>query len=548
MNIETAKKILILDKVDPKAAEILEAAGFQVDIKESLTPEELKSIIPDYAAVIIRSKTKMTADIIEAGTKLEVIGRAGAGIDNIDVDVAKAKGILVMNADGNTISAAEHAFAMMLAMAHNITAADASMKAGLWEKSKFVGVELNEKVLGIIGLGRVGSALARMAHGLNMKVIAVEPNITREKAAELNVDLNDTKSELIKNSDFISLHTPKLTEYILGSDEFKVCKKGVFIINCARDGLIDPKALREALEDGTVAGVGMDVFEGEPVENGRGNQDELKIIPLSKSVTTPHLGASTTDAQIRVAEMIARQVGIYLQNGTIEGAVNAPSLSAEDRKTLRPYLMLASQLGSLVGQITLGNRVQGIEIDYAGEAAKLKYTPLTDACLEWLLKSQNVEANSINARKVATDRGVGIKETVRSDGKSNQPLMRVRVTTDKGSVQVSGTLTDKNEPRVVGIDNIKLEAKIAAHMLFVRSNNKPGIVGLIGTVLASSKYNIRNIHMSETKGRTENVSFITVNRKISPHVLDELKEAGGNDIIAVHGLKMNKSLIINRGP
>ncbi|MFA5041090.1 MAG: phosphoglycerate dehydrogenase [Bdellovibrionales bacterium] len=534
-------KVLILDSVDEKAAEILSNAGFHVDAfdtKNTPPPEKLKTIISEYAAVIVRSNTKITPDILNAATNLKVIGRAGSGVDNIAVPSATAKGILVMNADGNTISAAEHALAMMMALSRNITVADVSMKEGRWDKKHLTGVEVNNKTLGIFGLGRVGKALAERAIGLNMTVLAYDPFLSKEAAEKVGVTLVDNKEDLLKKADFISLHTVKLDEYILGSKEFSQCKKGVRIINCARDGLMDSEALLEAVEKGIVAGVALDVFENEPLEKGKGNPFEEKLVGLQCVIATPHLGASTSDAQVRVAEMIATQVRNYLTDGTIAGAVNAPSLTAEERSKLGAHLMLASQLGSFVGQIMPEGRLQKIDIDYAGGVAEVNRKPVTSAAVEWLLRSQNIQANQINALAIAKDRSIAIEETVVSDEKNYQTLIRIRVETDKGTTQVAGTLINK-EPSIVSVDDIQLEAKIAGHMLFARNNNKPGMIGIISTILGVSGLNIKNIQMGETPDKTENISFFAVDREITQPVLAELIEAKQDGVKEVRVLNMS---------
>jgi D-3-phosphoglycerate dehydrogenase / 2-oxoglutarate reductase len=538
------KKILILDGVDSKAAEIFREAGFDVDERGPIKPNEDLTFLNQYVGLIVRSATQVTKDVLDHAPQLKVVGRAGTGVDNIDISAATERGILVMNANGNTIAAAEHTMAMMQALARHLGAADRSMKNGRWEKAKFTGVEITNKTLGLFGLGKIGSEVAKRAQGNGMRVIAFDPYLSPEAAHDLGVELVD-KDTLLKESDFISFHTPKSETYILGREEFDKCKKGVRIIDCARGGLIDPEALYEALENGRVAGAALDVFEIEPLfGNPKANPFEQKLVQRDDVIATPHLGAATVEAQDRVAKMIATQLRDYLLKGAIAGAVNAPSLSAEERKKLGPHLKLAAYLGYLIGQVMPMGWLQTVTIEYAGEAAKSKRSPLTSTAIEWLLKSRDINVNQVNALEVARNRRITLKTIGLDDPGSYQTFMRLTVATEQGTAQITGTLDNAKEPRVVKVDDVLLEAKMAAYMLFIRSKNVPGVVAVIGTVLAKHHINIRKLHMGETgdeneaKSGDENVTFVAVDQEVSPNVIAELKEESGGKIHEVRPLNM----------
>ncbi|TMJ18261.1 MAG: phosphoglycerate dehydrogenase, partial [Alphaproteobacteria bacterium] len=384
-------KVLISDQMDPNAAEIFRRSGVEVDEKPGLSKDELKAIIGDYDGLAIRSATKVTAEILEAASKLKVVGRAGIGVDNVDIPAASAKGVVVMNTPfGNSITTAEHAIALMFALARELPAADSSTQAGKWEKNRFMGVELTNKTLGLIGAGNIGSIVADRAFGLRMKVIAYDPFLTPERAVDLGIEKVEL-ADLLARADFITLHTPLTdqTRNILSRENIAKTKKGVRIINCARGGLIDEEALKEALESGQVAGAALDVFREEPA----------KANPLFGTpglVATPHLGASTTEAQVNVAIQVAEQMSEFLTRGGVTNALNMPSLSAEEAPRLKPYMMLAEQLGSLVGQLE-GKRISGVSIEVEGAAAQLNQKPITGAVLAGLMRVYSDTVNMVNA-------------------------------------------------------------------------------------------------------------------------------------------------------
>ncbi|MGB1539659.1 MAG: phosphoglycerate dehydrogenase, partial [Rickettsiales bacterium] len=372
-------KVLISDKLSPRAVEIFKEAGVEVDVKVGMTPDELMACIGEYDGLAIRSATKVTADILKKAGKLKVVGRAGIGVDNVDIPAATANGVVVMNTPfGNSVTTAEHAIAMMFSTARKIPQANESTHAGKWEKSKFMGVELTGKVLGLIGAGNIGSIVADRAQGLKMKVIAYDPFLSEEKASSMNVEKVEL-DELFKRAEFITLHTPlnEATRGIIGAEAFKKMRKGVRIVNCARGGLIDEPALKKAIEDGIVAGAALDVFEEEPAK-------ENVLFGTEEVVCTPHLGASTTEAQENVALQVAEQMSDYLMNGTVTNALNIPSVSAEDAARLGPYIDLASQLGSLAGQLAESG-LKRVKIEYEGAVAKLNTKPITAVALQGLL-------------------------------------------------------------------------------------------------------------------------------------------------------------------
>jgi D-3-phosphoglycerate dehydrogenase len=470
-------KVLISDPMDPKAAEIFRASGVEVDEKPGLSKEELQAIIGGYDGLAIRSATKVTADVLDAATNLKVIGRAGIGVDNVDIPAATARGIVVMNTPfGNSITTAEHAVAMMFALARDLPEANASTQAGKWEKNRFMGVELTSKTLGLIGCGNIGSIVADRAIGLRMKVIAYDPFLTPERALDLGVEKVELP-ELLARADFITLHTPLTdqTRNILSRDNLAKTKKGVRIVNCARGGLIDEAALKEALESGHVAGAALDVFGEEPA----------KANPLFGTpglVATPHLGASTTEAQVNVAIQVAEQISEFLTRGGVTNALNMPSLSAEEAPKLKPYMALAEKLGSLVGQLE-GGRASGVSIEVEGAAAQLNQKPITGAVLAGLMKVYSDTVNMVNAPFLAKERGLDVRE-VRHDREGDyHTLVRVTVQTPAGEKAVAGTLFANAAPRLVDMFGIRVEAELEGQMIYIVNDDTPGFIGRLGTTL-----------------------------------------------------------------
>ena len=455
----TKPKVLISDKMDPKAAEIFRAQGCDVDEITGKTPEELKAIIGQYDGLAIRSSTKVTKEILEAATNLKVIGRAGIGVDNVDIPASSAKGVVVMNTPfGNSITTAEHAIALMFALARQIPEADLSTQAGKWEKNRFMGVEVTGKTLGLIGAGNIGSIVASRALGLKMKVVAFDPFLSPERAIEMGVEKVEL-GDLLERADFITLHTPLTdqTRNILSRENLAKTKKGVRIVNCARGGLIDEAALKDLLDSGHIAGAALDVFQTEPAH-------ESPLFGTPGFISTPHLGASTNEAQVNVAIQVAEQMADYLVNGGVTNALNMPSLSAEEAPKLKPYMTLAEELGSLIGQLAR-TPVREISVEVEGAAAHLNQTPITGAVLAGLMKVHSDTVNMVNAPFLAKERGIVVKEVRNEREGDYHTLLRVTIRTDDGDRSVAGTLFGNSAPRLVELFGIKVEADLDGHML-----------------------------------------------------------------------------------
>jgi len=521
-------KVLISDALSPRAVDIFKERGLDVDLKVGMKPDEIKAVIGQYDGLAIRSSTKAIADLISAATKLKVIGRAGIGVDNVDVPAATARGIVVMNTPfGNSITTAEHAIAMMFALARQLPAANASTHAGKWEKSKFMGVEVTGKTLGIIGCGNIGSIVADRALGLKMKVIAYDPFLTPERAQTLGVEKVEL-DQLFPRADFITLHTP-LTDQTRGVIDAKAlakCKKGVRIINCARGGLIVEADLKTALDSGQVAGAALDVFAEEPAK-------QHPLFGNENVVCTPHLGASTTEAQENVALQIAEQMSDFLLTGAVSNALNMPSVSAEDAPKLRPYMKLAEQLGSFAGQM-IQSGIKTVSIEYAGHVAALNTKPLSSLALTGLLRPSLDLVNMVNAPVIAKERGIKISETKHESEGDYQTLMRLTIETDQGKLQLGGTLFS-GKPRIVTIDDVKLEAELTPRMLFVRNEDKPGFIGLLGTKLGGAKINIANFTLGRSEPGANAVSLVAIDSDVPAALLGEIKKLPG--VVNVYNLQ-----------
>ena len=509
-------KVLISDKMDPKAAQIFRERGVEVDEKPGLSKDELIAIIGGYDGLAIRSATKVTKDVLAAATNLKVVGRAGIGVDNVDIPAASAQGVVVMNTPfGNSITTAEHAIALMFALARQIPEADASTQAGKWEKNRFMGVELTNKTLGLIGAGNIGSIVAERAIGLKMKVIAYDPFLSAERAVELGVE-KVTLDELLARADFITLHTPLTdqTRNILSRENLTKTKKGVRIINCARGGLIDEAALKDALDSGHVAGAALDVFVEEPAKSS-------PLFGTPNFISTPHLGASTDEAQVNVAIQVAEQISDFLMHGGITNALNVPSLSAEEAPKLKPYMALAEKLGSLVGQLA-HDALSGISIEVEGAAAELNPKPITGAVLAGLMRVYSDTVNMVNAPYLAKERGLDVRE-VRHDREGDyHTLVRVSVSTREGDKSVAGTLFGEQNPRLVEIFGVKVEADLAGHMLYVVNEDQPGFIGRIGTALGDAGVNIGTFHLGRRSAGGEAVLLLSVDSPVPEPLLWEL--------------------------
>ncbi len=514
-------KVLISDKMDPKAAEIFAERGCDVDVITGKTPEELKAIIGDYDGLAIRSSTKVTPEILEAATNLKVIGRAGIGVDNVDIPAASSKGVVVMNTPfGNSITTAEHAIAMMFALARQLPVADASTQEGKWEKSRFMGVELTGKTLGLIGAGNIGSIVASRALGLKMKVIAFDPFLTAERAVEIGVEKAELDGVLAK-ADFITLHTPLTdqTRNILSAENLAKTKKGVRIINCARGGLIDEAALKEALDSGHVAGAALDVFETEPAKDS-------PLFGTENFICTPHLGASTSEAQVNVAIQVAEQMADYLVNGGVTNALNMPSLSAEEAPKLKPYMALAEKLGSLVGQLS-SDDLHNISIEVEGAAAELNIKPITGAVLSGFMRRYSDTVNMVNAPYLAKERGLDVSEIRHERDGTYLTLVRVTVQTSQGDRSVAGTLFGNNVPRLVEMFGIKVEADLDGHMLYIVNEDTPGFIGRVGTALGEAGLNIGTFHLGRRQAGGEAVLLLSIDDSIDADALASVQNLEG---------------------
>ena len=509
-------RVLISDKMDPKAAQIFRERGVEVDEITGKTRDELIAIIGDYDGLAIRSATKVTKEVLAAATRLKVVGRAGIGVDNVDIPSASAKGVVVMNTPfGNSITTAEHAIALMFALARQLPEADASTQAGKWEKNRFMGVELTAKTLGLIGAGNIGSIVADRALGLKMKVVAYDPFLTPERAVELGVE-KATLDELLARADFITLHTPltDATRNILSAENLARTKPGVRIINCARGGLIDEVALKAGLDSGHIAGAALDVFVDEPATAS-------PLFGTPGFVSTPHLGASTGEAQVNVAIQVAEQMADYLMSGGVTNALNMPSLSAEEAPRIRPYMALAERLGALVGQLE-GETVSAVAVEAEGAAAELNLKPIVGAVLAGMMRVYSDTVNMVNAPYLARERGLDVREVRHEREGDYHTLLRVAVTTPSGERSVAGTLFGQGAPRVVEMFGIKVEADLAGEMLYIVNEDAPGFIGRLGTTLGEAGVNIGTFHLGRRDAGGEAVVLLSVDERVPEPLLWQL--------------------------
>ncbi|MFT9180163.1 MAG: phosphoglycerate dehydrogenase [Zymomonas mobilis] len=525
-------RVLISDKMDPRAAEVFRERGVEVDQITGLSPEELKKIINDYDGLAIRSATKVTKDIIAEAKNLKVIGRAGIGVDNIDIPAASAAGIVVMNTPfGNSITTAEQAIALMFALARQIPEANASTQASKWEKNRFMGVEVSGKTLGLIGAGNIGSIVADRAVGLKMKVIAYDPFLTPERALELGIEKANLET-LLHKADFITLHVPLTdqTKNILSRENLAKTKKGVRIINCARGGLIDEEALKDALESGHVAGAALDVFLKEPAK-------ENPLFGVPNFIATPHLGASTTEAQVNVAIQVAEQMADYLLTGGVSNALNMPSLSAEEAPRVRPYMALSEQLGRLLGQLE-GDKIKAVSIEVEGAAAHLDQKPITSAVLSGLMGVYSQSVNMVNAPFLARERGLDVREIRHDREGAYHTLIRVTSRDDKGQEKsVAGTLFGSEGTRLVEIFGIKVEANLSGDMLYIVNDDAPGFIGRLGTLLGKAGVNIGTFHLGRRNTGGEAVLLLSVDSPVTAGKMAKVAELSGvREVKSLHFL------------
>ncbi len=511
-------KVLISDKLSDTAVGIFKERGVDVDYEPALgkDKEKLLSVIGEYDGLAVRSATKATSKIIEAASKLKVIGRAGIGVDNIDIPAATAAGVVVMNTPyGNAITTAEHAIAMMFSLVRSIPQANQSTHLGKWEKSAFMGAEVFGKTLGVIGCGNIGSIVADRAVGLKMRVIAFDPFLTDERAVELGVEKVDLDA-LLARADIVTLHTPLTdqTRNILSRDNLAKLRSGSFVVNCARGGLVDEGALKDALEEGRLAGAALDVYETEPAT-------EHPLFGHPKVVATPHLGASTREAQENVAIQIAEQMADYLTRGAVTNALNMPSVTAEEAPRLKPYIALAERLGAFAGQLSQ-SAVEKIEISYEGDVAALNTKPLTSSAVAGVLKPMLSEVNIVNAPVIAKDRGISITETYNNDADAYDSVIRMRLVTENQDRTVSGTVF-AGEPRIIDIKGVGMEAGFAPHMLYTTNDDKPGFIGALGATLGEAGLNIATFNLGRSAPGEEAIALVAVDEQVSDDVVGKVR-------------------------
>lgn len=526
-------KILVSDKLAQEGLDILNAeTAFTVDVRNGMSPEELKAAIGDYDAIIIRSATRLTADIIEAAGRLKFIGRAGVGLDNVDLTAATRKGVVVMNTPaGNTTSTAEHTMSMILALSRNIPQACAAMREGRWDRSRFSGVELYGKVLSIIGFGRIGSTVAKFAKAFGMHVQAYDPYLSMEALQQQGV-AGATLEEIYANSDYISVHIPKTaeTENLIGAAQIAKMKPSVRLINCARGGIIDEAALDEALSEGRIAGAALDVFNEEPLPEGS------PLRSRDNCVLTPHLGASTSEAQVNVAIEIAECVRDALQGKGIVNAANFPSVDAETYQRLEPYIRLGFSMGKFTGQLING-RISEVKITYNGVLTEYKTAPVTLSLVNGLLQPALGErVNYINALDIARERAIAVQDIKSTRGEEFTNCIKLEIETDQLPFVMLGTLSSNNLPRIVKINKIYMEAVPEGHMLFIHNNDRPGMVGAVGTILGEGNVNIAGITLGRQADKGTAISVITVDSEVPKQVIERLKQYP--DILHVKALNI----------
>ena len=509
--------VLIADKLAQEGIDILKVNGFNVDVKTGLEPQELKKVIKDYDAVIVRSQTKLTEDVIEEASKLKIIGRAGVGLDNVDIGAATRKGVIVMNAPGgNTISTCEHTFALILSLARKVPFGHASLKKGEWNRSKFKGIEIYSKTLGIIGFGRIGKEVAKRACAFGMEVLVYDPFITQEAVDNLGVKSVELK-ELLTKSDIITVHTPLTAETkgLISSSEISLMKKDSFIVNCARGGIVDEEALYEALDSKKIAGAALDVFTKEPPDN-------VKLIKMDSLIVTPHLGASTQEAQVNVAVEIAHCIKDALLGRAIRNSVNYVQMEPEVYKIISPYIALSEKMGRFLSQIIEGG-TERIKISYIGEIASFKVDPLAMAFTKGFLSAVLEEnINYINAMGIAKERGVKIEQIKLNREEEYVNSIRVSVKTDKEEKTLEGTLFANKEPRFVKMDDVYIEVAPSDYMVVINNEDKPGVIGSLGTILGNHNVNISNMSLGRKKGSDTAITVLNVDVPLEEGVIKDI--------------------------
>jgi D-3-phosphoglycerate dehydrogenase len=521
---ETSFRIFVADDISDSGLQPLRGAGFKVEKRTGLAPSDLQKALAGAAGLIVRSETKVTSDLLDKSPDLRVVGRAGVGVDNIDVAAATEHGVVVMNApDGNTITTAEHTLALLIALARRVPQANISLKSGNWERKRFIGVELQGKTLGIVGLGRIGRVVASRARAFGMTIVAFDPFIAPEQAKDLEIELAPLE-DVFARADFLTVHTPLTNETrgIIDGDAFARMKKGVRIINCARGGLIDESALYQAIKSGIVAGAALDVFEKEPPTS------DDPLLSLDEVIVTPHLGASTAEAQEGVAFTVAEQMRDYLLTGALRGAVNVPALGAKELHTLQPYLELAVRLGRFQAQL-VDSAVREVRLDYAGEIVDLDAAPVTRAFLAGLLRDVSARVNLVNAFLIAEERGINVTTSYVRSGAETVPAIQTRVISDKGEQTISGTLfgygNQAREGRLTEINGFHIEAVPHGYMLVLRNRDVPGVIGQIGTLLGSAGINISRFQLGRRERGGEAMAVVEVDAPLDPQLLERLRSS-----------------------
>jgi D-3-phosphoglycerate dehydrogenase len=516
-------KIFVADDVSAAGLEPLRVAGFTVEKRTGLVADELREAVRDCDGLIVRSETKVTSELMDAASRLRVVGRAGVGVDNIDVAQATARGIVVMNApDGNTITTAEHTIALLISLARRVPQANGSLRAGRWERKRFIGVELQGKTLGIVGLGRIGRVVASRARAFGMNIVAYDPFVAPDQARDLELEIAPL-DEVFARADFLTVHTPLTAETrgIVGSQAFSKMKRGVRIINCARGGLVDERALLAAIKEGIVAGAALDVFEQEPPPA------DHPLLALDEVIATPHLGASTTEAQEGVALTVAEQMRDYLSTGALRGAVNVPALGTQELNALQPYIKLAESLGRFQAQLIDEAAVREVRLEYAGDVAELDAAPVTRAFLAGLLRYMSARVNVVNAFLIAEERGIEVIASYKRAGSEFAPAIRTRVITTNGEQVVAGTLFGgpghSGDGRITEINGFRIEAIPHGHMLVTRNHDVPGVIGRIGSILGEHSVNISRFHLGRRERGGEAMAVIETDAPLKDETLNELR-------------------------
>jgi D-3-phosphoglycerate dehydrogenase len=519
-------KILVADEVSDTGLQPLRDAGFLVEKRVRLSEAELREALADCAGLVVRSETKVTSDLMDSTTALRVVGRAGVGVDNIDVPAATERGIVVMNApDGNTITTAEHTMALLIALARRVPQANSSLKSGHWDRKAFIGVELQGKTLGVVGMGRIGRTVASRARAFGMKIVAFDPFLAPEQARDAEIELTPLE-ELFASADFITIHTPLTAETrgVIGRDAFARMKPGVRIINCARGGLVDESALHDAIKAGTVAGAALDVFVEEPPAA------DHPLLLLDEVIVTPHLGASTAEAQEGVAFTVAEQMRDYLLSGALRGAVNVPALGTKELALLRPYIELGEKLGRFQAQL-VDSAVREVRIEFAGELVDVDAAPVTRAFLAGLLRDVSARVNAVNAFLIAEERGISVTTSYFRAGSDFGTAIRTRVLGGGVEQSVAGTIfgfgEQAREGRITEIDGFHIEAIPHGHMLVMRNRDVPGVIGRVGTILGERGVNISRFHLGRRERGGEAMAVIEVDAPVDNEALGDLRSLDG---------------------